>query len=224
MGQPSSLSLVARLVSCLIAMCLLLILPAGDWYWVEAYVFIAMFLIFFVANMAYFGRHDPSLFKKRSKMKPEKEWDLVFTVFSGAMFFALLVLSGLDAVRFGWSDIPLYLEVAGFVLVSISLAGVFLVMKENTYLFRIVKVVKGQKVIETGPYSVVRHPMYSSFMVMMIGLPLALGSYYSFIPSLLVCLSIVFRTVKEDETLQKELSGYKAYTKKTRYKLIPGIW
>lgn len=224
MDRRSYIAILVKIALLIPVMALVMFLPAGTWYWPEAYLFVTILLVFFLVNMFYLGRHDPSLLKKRNKMKPEKGWDMVFTIFSTIMFLSLLPLSGLDAVRFGWSSMPLELKAAGFVVLSLSLLGVFLVMKENTYLFRIVKVQKGQKVIDTGPYSIVRHPMYSSFIAMMIALPLALGSYYSLIPSVLMVISIIARTVMEDRILHKELKGYSEYAKKTRYKLFPGLW
>ena len=177
-----------------------------------------------IPTLLYLKKNSPDLLKKRTEMKPEKGWDMVFTVIASVVYIALFIIVGLDAVRYRWSAAPIELDALGFVGIIFSFIILFLVMKENAYLFRIVKVEKGHEVVTTGPYSVVRHPMYAAMIIQLTCTPLALGSYYALIPAVLIDILIVIRTILEDKTLQKELEGYAEYTKKTPYRLLPGVW
>jgi protein-S-isoprenylcysteine O-methyltransferase Ste14 len=160
-------------------------------------------------------------------LKPTaKVWDKVILLISTIVFVPFLILPGLDAVRFQWSSIPPLIKMVGFIGIILSLILVFWVMRENTYLSRIVEIQKerGHRVITTGPYQYVRHPMYFGVIVLFFSIPVALGSLWSLIPSAVLTLLILIRTYLEDKTLREELEGYKSYAEKVRYKIIPGIW
>jgi protein-S-isoprenylcysteine O-methyltransferase Ste14 len=140
------------------------------------------------------------------------------------LFIAQLVIFGLDAVRYEWSQTPFTLKAVGFAGLIFSLILIFLPMKENPYLTKIVVVQKDQKVITTGPYKYVRHPMYSGVIILFFSLPLALGSLYALIPGILMTILLIIRTWFEDKMLHKELPGYEDYARKTCYRLMPWVW
>jgi len=200
--------------------------PAGTIFWWEAWAYLIIFLLFFIFYFSYLYKKDPELLKKRSERKLKEKWDKIIIIFLGLSFTAIFILPGFDAVRFQWSEVPLIGEIIGFIGVIFSLAIIFLVMRENTYLSRVIEIQKerGHKVITTGPYRIVRHPMYVGFILYCLFHCLALGSLYSFIPAGFTIISIIIRTHYEDKLLHKELEGYEEYAHETKYKLIPGIW
>jgi protein-S-isoprenylcysteine O-methyltransferase Ste14 len=202
----------------------ILFVPAGTAYWPEGWLFIA-FLVGYVAFVgSWLAKNNPELAKKRTSFKaPEKAWDKIAMVLLAVFMFGQLVVAGLD-YRFGWTAVHPALKAIGFAGIGFTLYTNFLVMRENTFASRIVEVQKGQKVIETGPYSVVRHPMYAGFLPFMIGTALALGSLYALLPGALSAIALIARAWMEDKTLQKELPGYKQYAEKVRYRLLPGLW
>ena len=138
----------------------------------------------------------------------------------------MIVVPGFDAVRFGWSSLPLWVEILGLVLTAPALAWVSWVMATNTYLSRVVKIdeARGPSVITDGPYRFVRHPMYTAVSITIIAMPLALGSVFGLVPAVLMLALMVLRTAKEDRMLHQELAGYVEYAARTRYRLRPGIW
>lgn len=200
-----------------------LLIPAGTLYWAEAWIMVGIITTYALVTMIYLSRHNPEMIKKRMSYKFEKGWDKIVIILMTLFFIPLYLIPGFDA-GYGWSSVPFLLEAVGFVGVSFSLVVVFLVMKENAYLFRTVKVVEGQKLVTTGPYSFVRHPMYAAFMILFFYFPLALGSYYALIPGTLLAFLLIIRTHLEDKTLHKELKGYIEYAQKTRYRLLPYVW
>jgi protein-S-isoprenylcysteine O-methyltransferase Ste14 len=138
---------------------------------------------------------------------------------------ALLLITALDK-RFYWSHVSLGAKIAGFVGILIGFCLIFLVMKENPFLARNVEIQKSrnQKVVKKGPYACVRHPMYLGSILLILGIPVALGSFYGLIIAGLLVILIIFRTYLEDKILQNELDGYKAYKKHVKYRLLPGVW
>mgnify|MGYP001233304636 CR=1 FL=1 len=197
---------------------------AGRWNWWEAWAVTAVFFAYFLASGMYLVRHNKALLEKRldTKLSPHA-WDRVFTVVSGVFFLVEFVGCGLDE-RFGWSTVPPWARLVGLVVMTLSLVVVFLVTRENTFLARVVVLQEGQQVITTGPYAVVRHPMYAAFVWMMPAFALALDA-----PSMLpvaACIlgTLVFRTVREDAFLHRGLQGYASYAQQTRYRLLPGVW
>ena len=166
---------------------------------------------------------DPELLEKRltvrEKEKTQKKVVLVTTV----IFFAGFVLSGLD-FRYGWSGLPLWLELLSAVFVLAGYIMFFIVMRQNSYLSRVVEVQQEQKVIDTGLYAIVRHPMYFAAILMFLFMPLSLGSYYALIPLLVFPFQMNTRLKNEEEVLENGLEGYREYKKKVRYRVIPLIW
>jgi len=126
--------------------------------------------------------------------------------------------------RFGWSNVPFELVVAADIVVVLGYGLIFLVFKENSFAGRTIKVEKGQKVISTGPYSIIRHPMYLGVLFMYLATPIALGSYWAILPFLLTIPMLAYRIRNEEKVLGRELKGYMEYCKKVRFHLIPNVW
>lgn len=201
---------------------------AGTLDWPEAWLYIILQYSFSMMLGRWLKKHNPGLLRDRMAfLKPTaKAWDKVILLISTVVFIPYLILPGLDAVRFRWSSVPLPIKAVGFIGIILSFILVFWVMRENTFLSRIVEIQKerGHKVITTGPYRYVRHPMYFGVIGLFFSIPVALGSLWGLIPSGALTLLILIRTVLEDKTLREELEGYNSYTEKVRYKIIPGIW
>ena len=147
----------------------------------------------------------------------------VIMTFTSLGFIAILVVPALDQ-RFGWSTVPVALVVLGDVLVAIGFYCIFLVYRENTYTAATVEVAAGQTVITTGPYAIVRHPMYASGALYMFGTPLALGSYWGFVALAAMTPFLLWRLVDEERILARDLQGYTEYQRRVRRRLLPGIW
>jgi protein-S-isoprenylcysteine O-methyltransferase Ste14 len=205
---------------------LLLFLPAGTLRYWEAWVFVAVFFICNVVLTAYLVVKDPALLERRMKVGPAAEQSTtqkIIVAFVFILFAGAAVLPALDH-RFGWSRVPAEIAILGDILIAISYYGFFRVFRENTYGAATIQVEKGQTVISTGPYAVVRHPMYSVAMILFFSMPLALGSWWGVLvlaPSVLV---LVWRILDEEKFLHKNLSGYTQYTEKVRYRLVPHVW
>lgn len=205
---------------------LLLFLPAGTLYYWQAWVLIAVFVLGSNAMGIYLSLHDPELLERRKQAGPQAETrpaqKIIMTVLIVG-FIGMLVLSARDH-RFGWSQMPALLSLAGDVLVAIGLYITFLVMKENSFSASNIRVFKGQTVISTGPYALVRHPMYAGALLFTLGIPLALGSWWGFLPVLLVIPMLVWRIFDEEKLLNAELPGYPDYANKVQYRLVPLGW
>jgi protein-S-isoprenylcysteine O-methyltransferase Ste14 len=158
--------------------------------------------------------------------KSAKGWDKILSIVILPFYIPYLVIPGLDAVRYQWSDVPGWVKIASFIVLTFSFLWVSWIMKENTYLSRFVEIQedRGHKVITTGPYRFVRHPMYIGAGILMTVLPMALGSFYALIPTAFIIVYVIIRTYLEDKTLHNELEGYAEYAQKTKFRLIPGIW
>ena len=156
----------------------------------------------------------------------QKAWDKVFLALAYVSFVAWLVLMALDAVRFHWSQMPVWLSVAGAIVLLYSFYLFFATFRENSYLSPLVRVQeeRGQTVVSTGPYHYVRHPMYAAALLFFLGTTLLLGSWYGLLLALLLVFLIAGRAVLEERTLQKELQGYDAYMAQVKYRLIPHVW
>lgn len=204
----------------------LIFLPARTLNYWQAWVFLAVFASSVLAITLYLMKNDPSLLEKRVEAGPfaEKEkFQKLIQAFAGLSFVAIFILSSLDH-RFGWSKVSPGISILGDLLVAAGLYFVFLVFKENSFTSGVIEVSKKQKVITTGPYSLVRHPMYSGAFVMLIGVPLALGSYWGLAAVVPLIFVIILRLFDEEKFLAKNLSGYTEYQKKVTYRLIPFVW
>jgi protein-S-isoprenylcysteine O-methyltransferase Ste14 len=200
----------------------LLFLPAGNFYWINGWMLIASLVIYLIFNFIYFIIKDPSTLEKRSKLSTEKG-DIIHIVLIGILFLALLLLPPLD-YRLKWSQIPFFLSCIGLAGLLTSYMIIFFVMRENSFASKGLMIHENQEVITTGPYALVRHPMYISAIIMSISIPITLGSLIGLIPSIFVPFIFVVRIRKEEEMLLRGLKGYDEYRQKVKYKLIPKIW
>ena len=220
--------IIVRFIVGLIFIGAILFGTAGTFNWPEAWVYIVIQFGWAVGLSVFLWKHDIELLKDRMKFtkKSAKRWDKVLMFVSLPFYIPYLVIPGFDAVRYQWSHVPVWAKVACFIVIIASFLWISWIMKENTYLSRFVEIQeeRGHKVITTGPYRFVRHPMYISAMMLMIALPTALGSFYALIPLAFIVVFIIVRTSLDDKTLHKELEGYVEYAQKTKYRLLPGIW
>jgi protein-S-isoprenylcysteine O-methyltransferase Ste14 len=220
--------LIARFVSGLVVIGAILFGTAGTFDWPEAWVYIVIQFGWSAALTAWLWKYDPELLKDRMKFmkKSAKGWDKVLTVVGIPFYILYLVIPGFDAVRYRWSHVPVWLKVICFALVIASFFWISRVMKENTFLSRFVEIQeeRGHRVITTGPYRFVRHPMYFGTLILIPSLPVALGSLFALIPTVVCIALMLVRTRLEDKTLHRELEGYVEYAQKTRWRLVPGIW
>ncbi|MCJ7742474.1 MAG: isoprenylcysteine carboxylmethyltransferase family protein, partial [Methanoregula sp.] len=189
----------------------------------EAWVYCAVLLVPCVFVLTYLLRKDPELLARRIRLNEKEPAQRRIIRASSLIFFTGFLIPGLDH-RFGWSDIPVEAVLAANILVILGYVLVFLVFKENPFASRVVEVEPDQRVISTGPYALVRHPMYLGTSIMWLATPIALGSYWALPVFLFLPIVLVYRIMNEEEVLLRELPGYREYTQKVRYRLIPGIW
>ncbi len=201
----------------------LIFIPAGSLKFWNGWLFLAVFFMPWFFSIFYLGVKDPELLKKRSNLKERDRTQMSIQVISFVFYIAVLVIPGLDH-RFGWSKVPVLLvwlsaaaTLAGFIMCII-------VMRQNRYASRVIEIQDDQKLIDTGLYSVVRHPMYLSLIILFVFSPLVLGSFYGLIPTAFIPLLLVIRILNEEKVLREQLAGYREYTQKVRYRLIPHIW
>jgi len=223
-SQSEVMKLVgSRLIMGIPALLLILFFPAGTLIYWEAWVYLAILLIPMLIVMAYFLKKTPEFLVRRMKLKEKEGEQKIIVKLALIPFLLAFILPGIDK-RLGWSNVPIFIIVAADILVIIGYIFVVLVFKENQFASRIIEVVEGQKVIQSGPYRIVRHPMYMGSTLMYVASPLALGSYWAIIPAIFIIPIFVARIINEEKVLTKELEGYSEYKQKTRYRLIPRIW
>ena len=204
----------------------LLFLPAGTLNYWQAWVFIVVFMSSVSAIGLYLALKDPALLERRKKFGPTKEQSPVQKIAISIGVLSLLgvfVFSAL-AHRFGWSPVPVYGSLAGDALVALGLFINLLVFKENTYGGATIETIADQKVISTGPYALVRHPMYAGVLIMMAGIPLALDAWWCLAIIAVATPGLIWRILDEEKLLKKDLPGYLEYTQNVRYRLVPYLW
>lgn len=206
---------------------LALFLPAGTWRWPAAWLFVGLYVAFAVPVGLWLLRANPALLAERLdwSKRPPRKWDRVLTALYTPVYAAVFVVAGLD-VRYGWSDLPRGPRAVSFVLVGAFYVLLALVLRENAFLSRVVEVhpETGHCVVTTGPYSVVRHPMYAGYVVWLPATAVALGSVPALVPAVVISVGMVVRTVLEDRTLHAELPGYPEYAAKVRWRLLPHVF
>ena len=203
-----------------------LFVPAGTVGFIEGWIFLAVFSGSSLAITLYLMKRDPALLERRTQAGPVAEKELSQKIIQGLAsiaFLSTLVVPALDH-RFRWSHVPMAAVIGGDVLVALGFLTVFLVFRANTFTSAVIEVAAEQRVIETGPYAIVRHPMYSGALVMFIGVPLALGSFVGLLTFVPFAATIVWRLLDEERFLSSHLTGYAAYRDKTRYRLVPRVW
>jgi protein-S-isoprenylcysteine O-methyltransferase Ste14 len=214
---------IVKFLSGLLLVGLLLFLPAGSFAYWQGWLLIGiLFVPMFAAGLVMMAK-NPELLRKRLRAKEEQTEQKQVIALSGLMFLAAFVLAGLN-FRFGWIDLPRWVvwTAAGLFLLAYLLYAQ--VLRENAYLSRTIEVQDHQKVIDTGLYGVVRHPMYAATILLFLSMPLVLGSILSFAVMLLYLPIISKRIRNEEAVLEQGLEGYTAYKKRVKYKVIPGIW
>jgi protein-S-isoprenylcysteine O-methyltransferase Ste14 len=197
------------------------------WDWWNAWAYLGLYLAFLAFNaFILLGKHK-ELVEERSQIgEGAKGWDKIIGLITGIGGFAILIVAGLDE-RFGWvGNLPLWIQIAAFVLLGLSYPFFTWAMVSNKFFSTIVRIQKERNhTVQTGgPYRFVRHPGYASLLFSYISIPIALGSLWACIPMVLLVANLFLRTALEDRTLQNELDGYKEYAGRVRYRLIPGIW
>jgi protein-S-isoprenylcysteine O-methyltransferase Ste14 len=207
----------------------LLFVCAGTLLWPAGWAFMALFFGFALAIVLWLARKEPELLAERmsSPMQSGQPlWDKVFVVAVMVLFVAWLILMPLDAVRFGYSEVPGWLQIFGALGVVLSFYIMFLTFRENAYLAMVVKVQqdRGQSVVSTGPYRYVRHPMYASTLLFFPGSALLLGSWWGLMFCTVLLGLLVWRIPLEERMLENGLDGYDEYERNVRYRLIPHVW
>jgi protein-S-isoprenylcysteine O-methyltransferase Ste14 len=209
----------------LVAFGLMLFLPAGTFHYWQAWVFLAVFALSTWIPSVYLMRTNPAALERRMR-GPLAETRTLQRIVIAVLFIcfpAMFVVSALDH-RFGWSPVPASISIVGDVLVAVGLSVAMLVVIQNGYAAVNVTVEAGQHLVSTGLYGLVRHPMYTGNVILMVGVPLALGSYWGLvlvIPGLIV---LALRIRDEEDLLEHELSGYREYTQQVHYRLVPYVW
>ena len=202
---------------------LLVFLPAGTMDFINGWLFMAvLFVPMFLAGIVMMVK-NPALLRSRLDAKEKQGEQQMVIKLSGLMFLIGFILAGLD-FRFGWSNMPMGLCYTGCAVLLIAYLVFAEVLRENTYLSRTIGVVEGQKVVSTGLYGIVRHPMYFATLFLFLAMPIILGSWVSFVVFLAYPFIIAKRIRNEEEVLERELEGYKEYKQKVKYRMIPFIW
>lgn len=213
----------------IILMAVLLLWPAGNWLWREAWAFLIIFTLGSILFCTWLWSHDPALLESRLgylAQKGQSRWDKVFMGFIVVGWNVWLVLMALDAQRWHTSHMPSWLEVVGALLIVAGFAATVPVFRANSFAAPVVRVQeeRGQHVIDTGPYAIVRHPMYAAGLLYLFGIPLLLGSWYGLIGTAMIFIGIAWRASKEEKLLQRDLAGYDAYMTRVRWRLLPYVW
>ena len=219
-----------------LVMAALIFVPAGSLKFWQGWVYMAIFFAPTIASTIYFYRHDPGLIERRMQTQEKEGAQKLIMGVVKPVFLVSMLLPGLD-YRFGWSqragllrafgltpEFQLWLTIVSQAMVLAGYLVILWVMKTNSFASSIVEVSADQQVISSGPYAIVRHPMYLGGVVLLLFTPLALGSYWALPGFLLITLLIVFRLLNEEKVLRNQLPGYAEYCRRTRYRLIPGIW
>ena len=206
-----------------IIICALLFIPAGTLDYPNGWLFITLLFIpmFFAGIIMLFK--SPNLLRRRLNAKEEEDEQKTVLLVSGIIFLVAFILAGLN-FRFGWFKLPTMVIIIASIIFLIAYIMYAEVLRENEYLSRTVEVSENQKVVDSGLYGLVRHPMYTSTIFLFLSMPLVLDSIFSFIAMLVYPIIIIFRIRNEEEVLENELIGYKEYKEKVKYKLIPFLW
>ncbi len=205
---------------------------AQDWGWFEGWLFIISFVVNFTISYYLINKKNPRVIRNRMKVKKvgvtektkssaRSDWFIMPLMSIG--FIGAIVLPPFD-YRYGWSPIPFIVEIVGLAIMNFGLIIMVIAMVQNAYASKLLDINKGQKLIDTGLYSHVRHPLYTGAIIMIVGLPIALGSWISLIPAIIGALAIIIRIKFEENMLIEGMDGYEEYRTRVKYKLIPKIY
>ncbi|MDP4275594.1 MAG: isoprenylcysteine carboxylmethyltransferase family protein [Bacteroidota bacterium] len=205
----------------IIVLSLILFLPAGTLRFWQAWIYLTIFSIITIFMIVYFSKKSPELLTRRSEFREQEKVRKIPPFLK--LFLVMYLIPGLD-FRFNWSAVPLWLVIVANIMVCSGYIFIIIVFNENSYASATIKLENEQRVISTGPYAIIRHPMYAGMLLMTLFTPLALGSYWALIPCILFIPWLYLRIKNEEEILLNELPGYGEYCGKIKYRLFPLIW
>ncbi len=214
---------LSRFIPGIIIISALLFIPAGSVKFWNAWLFMGVLFIPMLLVILYLIIRDPELLYKRMNTNEKEKTQKKVILLTSVVFLSAFIIAGFD-YRFGWSTVPVLLEIFSAFIVLIGYILFFIVMRQNSYASRVVEIQEKQKVIDTGLYGIVRHPMYFAAILMFMFMPLVLGSFYAVIPLLFFPFQMNTRMKNEEEILEKGLEGYVQYKEKVQYKIIPFLW
>jgi protein-S-isoprenylcysteine O-methyltransferase Ste14 len=220
-------SLAIKTLIWIAIMAVLLFLPAGTVWWPQAWVYLLELGVTGVLTSAWLYVHDPALLVQRMASPVQREqapWDRIFMICMVLFFVAWLAIMGLDAVRFRISQVPIWLQGVGAAGILVSQYVFWLVLRANSYAAPVVKVQRGHAIATSGPYALVRHPMYAGAILFLVGTPLLLGSWIGVALSPILVVAFAGRAVFEERTLAAQLPDYADYAARVRYRFVPLIW
>ncbi len=202
---------------------------AGTLHWPAAWAYLVAFFVIVLRMTLMLARHDPALLNERMKPFVQKDqplWDKILMSVIAFVFVGWLILMGLDAGRFGWSVMPVWVQVIGAAGVGCGMWICYLALQTNTFLATVVRIQseRQHRVVSTGPYGVVRHPLYAGVLIFLPCTALMLGSWYGVGASVLLIDGVILRTILEDRELRRRLDGYTEYARRVRYRLVPFVW
>jgi protein-S-isoprenylcysteine O-methyltransferase Ste14 len=225
--ERSGINRLLQIFVSVLLMGLVLFLSAGRLDWPAAWIFLGSYVLVILTLGVWVIRKSPDVVNERGKIAHNaKSWDKVLMTIYTVMLLTLFAVAGLDAGRYGWSAMPIAVQVAGYIALLLAMTMTYWAMAVNPFLSTIVRIQddRGHYVVTSGPYRYVRHPMYSAILIMWPGIALELGSWWALIPAAVIVIVFVIRTALEDKTLQAGLPGYAEYAQHTRYRLVPGVW
>jgi protein-S-isoprenylcysteine O-methyltransferase Ste14 len=202
---------------------LLIFIPAGTLDFLNGWIFIAGLIVPMTFTLIYLLVKDPELLEKRIKLKEKEDAQKRYIKLSILLYIVAYIIPGLD-YRYNWSNVPIWLVIVALVVMIFGYVMFITVMLQNRYASRVIEIQDNQKLIDTGLYSIVRHPMYLAATILYLASTIVLGSYYTLIPMILLSFLLAFRIINEEKVLKQGLHGYKEYMEKVKYRLIPFIW
>ena len=230
LNQPGRINVrrtLAYVLVLLLFLGLVLFLPAGTWAWTRGWLFLVIFLLPGAVSAVWVWRVNPEIFAARSRIhKGTKKWDRILLAALVPVMVVIFPVAALDDGRYHWHHVPWWMCGIGYVLVIAGMVIGAWAQAVNKFFEPGVRIQteRGHRVIDTGPYAIVRHPGYVSACLFFVGIALSLGSLWALIPAVLSCVLLVVRTVLEDKTLRNELPGYQEYAHRVRFRLVPGVW
>jgi len=236
MDQPFSILMILIIplfAGVFIALCVFPL--AGDWFWIEGWIFVAIFAVFAFLTTQSLNRKNPRVMRNRMKHRKERKMEekksekasesdkFILPIF-GITFILIFVISDLDH-RLDWSKVfPFWLEIIGFIIMGVGFYIIHLSTLQNAYASKVLDIREGQQLIDTGLYDHIRHPLYSGALGMILGIPLGLGSWWAIFPAIISIFGLIYRIKFEEQMLITGLEGYKEYRERVKYKLIPKIY
>lgn len=220
------LKIVASLLYGVVLYSVLVFVPAGTLHYWQGWAFVAIAMGLTTVSTVWLAVTNPAALRRRMRAGPRAEGRTVQKVLVTALFLTSMGVMAFSAFdhRMGWSSVPAWVSVVGDVMIAVGLGSALLVVVQNSYAAATIAVEQGQTLTSDGLYGIVRHPMYSGSLVMMLGIPLALGSYWGLLIVVVGVVVLVMRILDEEKLLDAELAGYREYTRQVRYRLVPHVW